>query len=180
MDAKKINRLRIVHFPDPILKKPAKEVAEIDAEVIAVARRMLELMREAKGVGLAAPQVGLSLRLFVCNPTGEPGDDLICVNPVLSRLDGAEEKEEGCLSIPGATVTMRRAMRVTLYARDLEGRLFQREGVDLPARIFQHEMDHLDGKLIIDNMSASDAIANRKVLKQLKEEWKARKPSPVS
>ena len=168
-----LSKLRIVLFPDPVLKKKAVEVSEFGPPIRELAGRMLELMREDKGVGLAAPQVGLSLRMFVCNPTGEPGDDLVCVNPRLVEVSGVQDREEGCLSIPGATVTMRRAVRAVLRAQDAEGIEFQLTQTELPARIWQHEIDHLDGRLIIDNMSTEDEIANRRVLKQLKEKYKA-------
>ena len=165
------SRLRIVLYPNPVLKKRAVEVGNFNAEIAALAKRMLELMREAKGVGLAAPQVGVGLRLFVCNPTAEPGDDLICVNPRFTERSGGEEKEEGCLSIPGVSVTMRRATQVVMEAFDVHGRPFQATGTELRARVWQHETDHLDGKLIIDNMSAADEIANRRAIKQLQEQY---------
>ena len=173
------SRLRIVLYPNPVLKKRAVDVGKFNAEhalsgewIAALAKRMLELMREAKGVGLAAPQVGVGLRLFVCNPTGEPGDDLICVNPRFIERSGGEEREEGCLSIPGVTVTMRRAMSVVMAAFDVDGKPFQATGTELRARIWQHEMDHLDGRLIIDNMSATDEIANRRAIKQLQDQYR--------
>jgi peptide deformylase len=169
------SKLRIVLFPDPILKKKAVEVTDFNDELRSLARRMFELMREDKGVGLAAPQVGVGLRMFVCNPTGNPEDDRVCVNPRLEDLSGVESREEGCLSIPGVTVTMRRALRGVLHAVDLEGRPFRIEQSELPARIWQHEIDHLDGRLIIDNMSAEDEMANRRVLKQLKQNHRPRK-----
>lgn len=164
-------KLRIVLYPDPVLKKVAREVGKFGGDLHAFAARMLELMRAGEGVGLAAPQVGVGLRLFVCNHTGEPDADLTCVNPRLLDLSGAEEKEEGCLSIPGVTVTMRRAARVVMEAYDLDGKLFQITGTDLQARVWQHEIDHLDGRLIIDSMSSADEIANRRALKQLKEQY---------
>ncbi len=166
------SRLRILLYPDPILKKRAKAVGKFDADIEALARRMLELMHEAKGLGLAAPQVGVGLRLFVCNPTAELGDDLICVNPRLAELSGGEEKEEGCLSIPVVTVTMRRATHVVLEAFDVAGNPFQVTGTDLRARVWQHEIDHLDGRLIIDNMSATDEITNRRAIKQLQDQYR--------
>lgn len=164
------SRLRIVLYPDPVLKKRAVEVEKINTEIGGLAKRMLELMHGAKGVGLAAPQVGVGLRVFVCNPSGEPSDDLICVNPRLTELLGGENKEEGCLSIPGVTVTMRRATHVVMEALDVDGKPFQVTGADIRARVWQHEMDHLDGRLIIDNMSATDEIANRRAIKQLHEQ----------
>lgn len=164
------SKLRIVQFPEPVLRRPARLVEVFDDALADLARRMLALMHEAKGVGLAAPQVGLSIRLFVCNPTGEPRDNLVMVNPVLSEWSGVEEKPEGCLSIPGVTVNMRRPMRVHLKAFSASGEMFEMNGDELPARIWQHETDHLDGKLIIDNMSEADEIANRRALRQLRGE----------
>src|SRR3972149_1898323 len=166
------SRLRIVLYPDPVLKKRAVNVGNFNAEIAALAKRMLELMREAKGGGLAAPQVGVGLRVFVCNPTGEPGDDLVCVNPRFTELSGGGEREEGCLSIPGVTVTMRRATQVVMEAFDVDGKPFQTTGTELRARIWQHETDHLDGRLIIDNMSATDEITNRRAIKQLQDQYR--------
>ncbi len=175
MKLPELSRLRIVLYPDPILKKRAIEVANCDAAIAALAGRMLELMREAEGVGLAAPQVGLGLRLFVCNATGEPGDDRVFINPRFIERSGGEEKEEGCLSIPGATVHVRRATHVVMEASDAEGKPIRAAGDEFSARVWQHEMDHLDGRLIIDNMSASDEIANRRAVKQLKDQYR---PAP--
>ncbi len=166
------SRLRIVLYPDPVLKKQAVDVTHYDADIDALAKRMLELMREAKGVGLAAPQVGVGLRMFVCNPSGEPGDDLICINPRLTGMFGGEEREEGCLSIPGVTVTMRRATQAVMEALDVHGKPFQVTGTEIRARVWQHELDHLDGRLIIDNMSATDEVANRRALKQLHDQYR--------
>lgn len=170
-----MSKLNIVQFPDPVLKKKAAEVVEFGKPLRELAERMLLLMREEEGVGLAAPQVGLSIRLFVCNATGEPADDLICVNPRLVELSGVAEREEGCLSIPGVTVNMRRAARAVMRAMNPEGVEFELDKSDLPARIWQHEIDHLDGRLIIDNMSTEDEIANRRILKQLKDQYKRRR-----
>jgi len=173
METPALDAHRIVKYPAPVLKAVSSEVTEFGPKLRALADRMLHLMRASEGVGLAAPQVGLNVRLFVCNPTGQPDDDLVCVNPVLADLVGAEDAPEGCLSIPGVTVTMRRAVELTLEASDVEGRPFRRTGEGLVARIWQHETDHLNGRLIIDRMSETDAIANRRVLKQLKEEYAA-------
>lgn len=172
-----LSKLAIIHYPDPVLKKKALEVVDFGEPLKALASRMLELMRKDEGVGLAAPQVGLSIRLFVCNSTGNPEDDLICVNPELVETGGIAEREEGCLSVPGATVKVRRALRAVMRAYDVCGHEFHRDQTDLPARIWQHEIDHLDGRLIIDNMSTEDEIVNRRVLKQLKEQYQSRRKS---
>lgn len=174
-----IEKLRIVHYPAPVLKKTSVPVEEFGPDIKALADRMLVLMHQGEGVGLAAPQVGVSLRMFVCNPTGEPGNDQVFVNPRFTELNGAEEKEEGCLSFPGVTVTKRRATRVEMDAVDTDGRPIHLIGEDLVARIWQHETDHLDGRLIADNMSATDEIANRRAIKKLKTDYKAQQHSPV-
>jgi len=164
----RLETLHIICYPDPGLRKKCRPVGEFGGDLEAVASRMLALMHEVKGVGLAAPQVGLPLRLFVWNTTGDPGDDRIGVNPRLADLVGAEDKEEGCLSIPGVSVTVRRATHAVLQARDCRNQPFELAGENLIARVWQHEIDHLEGRLIIDNMSTADEIANRRVLKQLK------------
>src|SRR5512145_1810750 len=114
--------LKIIQYPDPRLKKKSKPVEAFDDNLRQLAARMLELMREAKGVGLAAPQVGENIRLFVMNPTGEPGDDRVYVNPVLTEAEGEEEAEEGCLSLPGIHVNVVRSRQVRMQAQDLEGK----------------------------------------------------------
>ena len=177
MIPRKLDKLRIVTYPDPILKKTCIEITDFGPRLKALADRMLELMLGAKGVGLAAPQVGILARMFVCNVTGEPDDNLVCFNPTFAELSGAGEAEEGCLSLPGVTVTMRRATHAVMRAQDATGSVFELTGEDLRARIWQHEADHLDGRLIIDNMSATDEIANRRVLKQLKS---GQPPKPQS
>jgi len=169
-----VDTLKIVYFPDPVLKHAAHPISAFDSRVGALARRMLELMRHHEGVGLAAPQVGLGLRLFVCNATGEPADDMVCANPRFIELNGAEKQSEGCLSIPNVNVTMRRALSATIEAFDVEGHRFRRTGEGLLARVWQHETDHLDGRLIIDAMSPTDELANRRIIKQLKDDYTAR------
>ncbi len=170
----KLETLRIVNYPDPVLKKVCTPVTEFGPELHAFALRMIELMREAEGVGLAAPQVGVPIRLFVWNVTAEPKDSGICVNPEFTELTGAADAEEGCLSLPGVTVTMRRALRAVMRSFDAAGKAFELTGEDLPARVWQHEHNHLDGRLIIDNMSTSDEIANRRAIKQLRAEYAER------
>ncbi len=173
MKLPRLDKLGITFYPDPILKKVCAPVATFGPDLTALADRLLTLMREGRGIGLAAPQVGILIRLFVCNATGEPGDDYICVNPRFAQLEGAEEKEEGCLSLPGVTVNMRRATRAVIDAFDTDGRPFQKTATDLVARIWQHEADHLDGRMITDNMSTTDEIVNRRAIKQLEADFAA-------
>ena len=168
-----LEKLTIVHYPDPILRKKCETVEVFDAQLTAVANRMLALMREARGVGLAAPQVGIAARMFICNPTGEPIDDAVWVNPRLTLLEGSAEYDEGCLSMPGINVPKRRATRVVIEAVDLSGKPQQAGAQELLARIWQHEADHLDGRLVIDDMSEVDELANRRILRQLEADYKA-------
>ena len=167
-----LGRMRIIIYPDPRLRKACKPVEQFDKNLATLAARMIELMHEAKGVGLAAPQVGVLLRLFVCNTTGQSEDDRAFVNPTLTDLTGDIESEEGCLSIPDVTVPIRRANACVLEARDLSGKPVKLQAVDLAARCWQHECDHLDGRLIIDRMSEADRIAQRRTLKQLESQFK--------
>jgi peptide deformylase len=168
-----VGKLRIVLYPDPVLRKHCAPVTEFGPALQELTLRMLELMHRDRGVGLAAPQVGLPLRLFVCNPTGKPEDDRAYVNPELRDLVGLVEGEEGCLSLPEVTVPMRRAQSAQLTAWDALGNAVQVAGVDLEARVWQHEYDHLDGRMIIDNMPTSAELANRRLLKELREKYRA-------
>ena len=162
------NPLSIIFYPDPRLRQPAESIEPTDPKVRATALHMLQLMHEAKGVGLAAPQVGLGWRLFVTNHTGDPAHDLIYINPVLTDPSSdTESASEGCLSIPGVNVDVRRPRQITIRAYDLDGNDFTINSDQLQARIWQHEFDHLDGNLIIDRMSPLDRLANRKAIKEL-------------
>lgn len=164
-------QLKIIHYPNPVLRKQAATINGVDDDVRALVERMFELMREHKGVGLAAPQVNIPARLFVCNHTGEPEDDQVYINPVISEPDGFEDGDEGCLSIPGITVQIRRAKQCKITAMTLEGKTVELVASDLEARVWQHETDHLEGKLILDRMSPADKIATRKTLRALEEAY---------
>jgi peptide deformylase len=168
-----IGGLRIVFYPAPILRRRCEAVEEFDDSLVALVSRMEELLFESNGVGLAAPQVGIAIRLFICNPTCSPGDTTVWVNPELSELEGLVESEEGCLSIPGVSVPKRRAMKATICGQGLDGAEKRVEGEDLVARIWQHERDHLDGVLVVDGMSESAELANRRAVRQLEEEYAA-------
>lgn len=161
-------QLVIVHFPHPALRRPAQEIRDITPEVRQVAQRMLQLMHQAPGVGLAAPQVGLSWRMFVACPDGDPAHDRVFINPRLSDPSREmEDMEEGCLSIPDVRGQIRRHKRITITALDLDGQPFTLTAEGLEARIWQHEMDHLDGTLIIDRMTPLDRLANQRILRAL-------------
>src|SRR5438045_2950782 len=138
--------LKILQSPDPRLKRMSEPVTAFDERLRALAARMIELMREAKGVGLAAPQVGENVRMFVMNPTGEPGDNRVYVNPVLSDPAGGEEEaEEGCLSLPGINAQIVRNKTLRMDAQDIEGKALTDTQSGFIARVWQHEFDHLNG-----------------------------------
>lgn len=160
--------LKILIYPHPALRRKASPIPNVDRHVREVALRMLQLMHQAPGVGLAAPQVGLPWRLFVANPTGQPENDLVFINPAFTELSReSEDREEGCLSLPNINGQIRRPVAVTITAQDLHGKPFTLQASGLPARIWQHENDHLDGVLIIDKMTRIDRLANRDALRQL-------------
>ena len=162
---------RIIKYPDPRLRQVCAPVTEFDEQLAAMVDRLVELMRAGNGVGLAAPQTGVCRRILVCNPTGEEKDILVLINPELLDLSGQVESEEGCLSLPDIRVMIHRARRCRVRAQDVTGKPFEMEGEDLLARIWQHENDHLDGKLIIDWMDSTDRIANRKKIADLEVDY---------
>jgi peptide deformylase len=148
---------------DPVLRQPAKPVTEFDRRLRALRDDMIATMYDAPGVGLAGPQVGVSLRLFVFDD-GETGP-LFVANPELVDMQGELLEEEGCLSIPGPYHETPRAARVTCRGQDIEGAPFEMTGEGLLARIFQHETDHLDGMLYIDRL---DEEGRRAVMAELR------------
>ncbi|MFA9479706.1 peptide deformylase [Phycisphaerales bacterium AB-hyl4] len=162
------SQLVIVQYPDPVLRCKAKPIASVTDEVRAVATKMIELMHEARGVGLAAPQVGLSWRMFVANVTGEPGEDQVFINPVLREPGRASEPhDEGCLSIPNVTAEVTRPTSITIDAINEQGEPFTLTAAGLPARVWQHETDHLNGVLILDRMTPADRMANKRAIREL-------------
>ena len=164
--------LKIILWPDPRLKKVSKRVETFDAGLKELAERMFELMRDAKGVGLAAPQVGQNVRLFVMNPTGEPADDRVYVNPSLTDGDGEEEAEEGCLSLPEIHANVVRFKQMKISAQDLDGNPIEEAASGFVPRVWQHEFDHLNGTLLTDRMGAVARMAARRTLKDLEERYR--------
>ena len=163
---------RVVCYPDPVLRKKAQMIEEIDDEVRARAAEMLEIMYESKGVGLAGPQAGWSARIVTVNHTGEDEDERILINPEITKQEGEETDEEGCLSLPGIRGKISRAARVEVEAYDLEGRDVHIEAEGLLARAWQHEIDHLDGVLILDRMSPAAHLLSRRQIKELESAYK--------
>jgi peptide deformylase len=170
--------LNIILYPDPRLKRVSKKIAHFDEKLGDLVKRMFELMREAKGVGLAAPQVGQNIRLFISNHSGKPEDDRVYVNPELTDAEGTEAGEEGCLSLPGLHVQVDRAKTVHLKAQDLTGKVFEQTETGYLPRIWQHELDHLNGTMLIDRMGITAQMENRKLLKDLEDKYLATAPLP--
>ncbi len=166
--------LCIVRYPDPRLKQICTPLEKVDDSVLAVIDRMFELMFEFRGVGLAGPQVGLGVRLFVASPTFDPGDCRMYINPEIISSDGMQDGEEGCLSFPNISCRIKRKRVATIRALGRDGKVFEETGEDLLARIFQHETDHLSGRLLIDRMGTVAKLSNRRALKELEETFASR------
>ncbi|HEX4001919.1 MAG TPA: peptide deformylase [Candidatus Acidoferrales bacterium] len=145
----------IVKYGDPILETPTKTVEKFDAELEALVNDMFESMYAAQGVGLAAPQIGISRRLAVIDVTNgkNPEGRIICANPEIIHAEGEQREEEGCLSVPGYRGHVARPQYVTVRAQDASGKEFEMRGEGLLARAFCHEIDHLDGILFINHLS---------------------------
>lgn len=148
--------LKILIYPDPKLRRKSGPIEKIDGNVEKLLDDITETMYHAPGIGLAAPQVGLNLRVCVIDvsPRDENSEGLIeLINPVIISAEGVQMEEEGCLSIPGFVSEVKRKAKVKVQALDRSGKPFEIEGTGLLARAFQHEIDHLDGMLFIDRLS---------------------------
>ncbi len=156
----------ILHYPDPRLREKARPVAEITPEIKKLVEDMAETMYAAPGVGLAATQIGEPHRVFVIDIAGEdePSQLRVFINPEIVARDGELTWEEGCLSFPGVTEDIDRASKVKVRALDVDGKPFELEAEGLLAVAVQHELDHLDGVLMIDRMGAlKKRIVDRKM-----------------
>ena len=166
----------IVKFGNPVLEREADDVLEFDTpELHQFIEDMFESMYAAKGVGLAAPQIGFGRKIAVIDVSnGEnPDDKLVLINPKVVKTEGKQVGEEGCLSIPTFREQVRRAKRVTIRARDIKGEEYEKTGEDLLARAFQHETDHLYGRLYITHISALKRDLMKRKIKKLQRagEW---------
>jgi peptide deformylase len=165
----------IVKLGDPVLEKKAEPVTEFDGTLKKLVEDMFESMYAAKGVGLAAPQIGISKRLAVIDITfkEDPEAKLVLVNPEIIHTEGRQTQSEGCLSIPEFREPVTRPFKVTVRAQDVEGKFYEKTGEELLARAFLHETDHLNGKLYIGHISALKRdLIKRKIRKLVKAgEW---------
>jgi peptide deformylase len=168
--------LKIILWPDRRLKKISAPVTEFGEDLKELTREMFELMREAKGVGLAAPQVGKNIRLFITNHDQDPVNDRVYVNPMLSDADGDEEDEEGCLSLPKVNINVFRSKSIKIQAQDVTGQPFEQIETGYIARIWQHETDHLNGIMLTDRMGPVAKMTYRKILRELEERYAEANP----
>lgn len=155
--------LRIRVYGDPVLRRVAEEVDKVDGAMADLCRQMFTAMYEAPGIGLAAPQVGVSQRFFVYDFGEGPG---VLVNPEIAESDGEWTYNEGCLSVPELSWEIVRPRRVHLRAYDLDGGEVSIEAEDLQARLFQHEMDHLEGKMLLDYLDEDQRRDAKRILRR--------------
>jgi peptide deformylase len=166
--------MKIVQYPHPALRRPARALTAIDKQVRMHAEAMLELMYEHKGLGLAANQVALTYQMIVLNFTGDPQQrdkEGVFINPVILERKGAIEEDEGCLSFPGLFAKVRRAKNVKVEAYNLKGEKLEITASELAARAWQHEVDHLHGVLFIDKLGPIGKLAVRNALKEFEREY---------
>jgi peptide deformylase len=161
----------ILEFPDPRLRTRAKPVTRFDAALGTLIDDMLETMYAAPGIGLAATQVDVPLRVIVIDLSKEHNEPLVLVNPEILAREGEASTEEGCLSVPGIFDEVKRAAKIRLRAHDPNGERFERDYDDILAVCIQHEIDHLDGKLFVDYLSD---LKRQRIRKKLEKERKER------
>jgi peptide deformylase len=165
----------IVKYGNPVLETPAAPVTEFDEKLKKLVEDMFASMYEAQGVGLAAPQIGISLRLSVIDTSfkEDPAARLVLANPQIIKVEGKVTSGEGCLSLPDFRENLARGKKVTIRAQDLHGNWYEKTGEDLLARAFQHEIDHLNGTLYIHHLSSLKRDMMRRKIKRLirQGEW---------
>lgn len=160
---------KIIYLPDPRLRKISTDVEIFDDNLQTLIDDMFETMYDAKGVGLAAPQIGINIRLSVIDVTNDKSQQLVLINPKIIAKEGEQEYQEGCLSVPGTFDTVKRAATVTISALDRNAKPYEMTASGLLGEAFQHEIDHLNGKLYIDLLSPLKRnLARKKLEKHLR------------
>ena len=169
-------QLKIITFPHPGLRYMAKPIKRVDALLKQISVRMVELMYAHRGVGLAATQVNLPLRMFVWDPTGDPesGKASVFINPTISRPRGNDEAEEGCLSLPGVHSNIVRSKMIRMSAYTMSGQEIDQDFSGFEARILQHETDHLDGMLFLDRLSPAQLREHEEALYIFQTDYESR------
>jgi peptide deformylase len=165
-----VDKCKITYYPAAVLRGAAKPVEKIDDSIRRLVERMTDIMIEHRGIGLAAPQAGLPLRLFIVSLDVSRENVRVYINPTVTPGGDPEELEEGCLSVPGVWTKVRRYQKATVTATDLDSHEFTEEAEGMYARCLQHEYDHIEGRTIVNRMSTTARIAHRRQLKKLAEE----------
>ena len=167
--------LEIVKWPDPVLETPGDVVTEFDDELKKLVSNMFETMYAAPGVGLAAPQIGVSKRLFVMDCSGgkDPAQRIVMINPEILAIEGDQTGDEGCLSFPGIFFPVKRSLRAVVRAQNIKGDVFELDGMELTARCMLHETDHCDGIVFLDKTTPlKRELVKRKIRKMQKSgQW---------
>jgi peptide deformylase len=164
-----IEKCQITHYPADVLAGRAQPVEKIDDNTRQIVKKMTDIMVENKGVGLAAPQAGVPLRLFIISLDGTRENVKVYINPIVTPIGELIETEEGCLSVPGIFTKIKRYKKCKVTATGLDGKEFSEEAEGLYARALQHECDHIDGVTIVNRMGQAAKIAHRRQLKKLTE-----------
>ncbi|MHC4559389.1 MAG: peptide deformylase [Planctomycetota bacterium] len=167
-----IDKCRITHYPAEVLGMRARPVEKIDDNIHRLVKKMTDIMLENKGVGLAAPQAGVSLRLFIISLDGSRGNVKVYINPTVTPTGELGSIDEGCLSVPGVNTKIRRYKKCKVTATKLDGREFTDQAEGLYARALQHEYDHIEGMTIVNRMGQTAKIVHRRQLKKLAEQHK--------
>jgi peptide deformylase len=165
-----VQKCRITHYPASVLAGRAKLVEKIDDNIRQLVQKMTNIMLENKGVGLAAPQAGVPLRVFIISLNGTKEAVKVYINPEITPSGEFDTIEEGCLSVPGVHTKIRRYKKCTVTATDLQGNEFTEEAEGLYARALQHEFDHIEGTTLVNRMGQVAKIAHRKQLKKLENQ----------
>ena len=165
-------KLTIVKYPEPVLQQPGEPVTEFNDELRKLVADMFETMYAAQGIGLAAPQVGISKRLTVIDLSmgKDPAQKLVLINPEIIEREGKQYEEEGCLSFPDIREKIQRAFKVAIRAQDEHGKWIEMDGEELLSRAFQHEIDHLDGVLFLTRMSPLKRDLNLRKIRKMQRE----------
>ena len=161
----------ITQYPTPVLMDRAKPIEDINDDIRQLAERMVDIMVETKGVGLAGPQAGVSLRIFVVSIDGTKENARVYINPTIEPEGKVVANEEGCLSLPRIYGKIKRYAKCTISATDLDGNKFTEVGEGLLARAFQHEHDHLEGRMIKDRLGYAAKLRSKKLLEELEAEY---------
>jgi peptide deformylase len=165
------------YLGDPVLKETTPDVTDIDGRLVEMVDDMFDVLYDASGLALAAPQVGIRKRLFVYDYRDTPG---VLINPVIEESDGEWTYNEGCLSIPGLFFEIKRPRKVSLTGLDLDGNEVVFDSDELQARMFQHELDHLNGTLMLEHLTPEQTKAAKKHLLELRLNGPPRKQRPIT